>query len=75
MAVLVALSVVERATPVAAASRPPKFDYQLHTLDNGLSIILNEDLFDTHRPRVTVYDVGSKTSQGGAPGLRTSSST
>ena len=69
MAVLVALSVVERATPVAAASRPPKFDYQLHTLDNGLSIILNED-HSTPIVHVSLwYHVGSKDEPRGRTGF------
>ena len=43
LALVFALTLIDRSVPVSAASRPPKFDYQLHTLDNGLSVILNED--------------------------------
>jgi zinc protease len=53
----------------AAAIRPPKLDYQLHTLPNGLTVVLLED---HSTPIVHVqlwYHVGSKNEKPGRTGF------
>jgi len=56
-------------TPVQAAVRPPKLDYQIATLPNGLRVILSED-HSTPIVHVSVwYHVGSKNERTGRTGF------
>ena len=56
-------------TPVQAAVRPPKLQYQITTLPNGLRVILSED-HSTPIVHVSVwYHVGSKNERAGRTGF------
>jgi zinc protease len=56
-------------TPVQAAVRPPKLQYQIATLPNGLRVILSED-HSTPIVHVSVwYHVGSKNERAGRTGF------
>ena len=56
-------------TPVEAAVRPPKLQYQIATLGNGLRVILSED-HSTPIVHVSVwYHVGSKNEREGRTGF------
>src|SRR5215216_4884479 len=56
-------------TPLHAAVRPPKLQYQLTTLPNGLRVILSED-HSTPIVHVSVwYHVGSKNERAGRTGF------
>jgi zinc protease len=67
LAVIIAASVA--LTPVQAAVRPPKLDYQIATLPNGLRVILSED-HSTPIVHVAVwYHVGSKNERAGRTGF------
>ena len=56
-------------TPVQAAVRPPKLQYQIATLPNGLRVILSED-HSTPIVHVSVwYHVGSKNEREGRTGF------
>jgi zinc protease len=64
----VALMVAVRA-PLEAAVRPPKLQYQITTLPNGLRVILSED-HSTPIVHVSVwYHVGSKNERPGRTGF------
>ena len=55
--------------PLSAAVRPPKLQYQLHTLPNGLRVIFSED-HSTPIAHVAVwYHVGSKNERPGRTGF------
>jgi zinc protease len=71
VAVFVAVSAVAAVslTPVSAAVRPPKLQYQITTLPNGLRLILSED-HSTPIVHVSVwYHVGSKNERPGRTGF------
>src|ERR687892_478602 len=54
---------------ISAANRPPKFEYRLSTLSNGLTVVLSED---HSTPIVHVqlwYHVGSKNERPGRTGF------
>ncbi|MET0214302.1 MAG: pitrilysin family protein, partial [Vicinamibacterales bacterium] len=71
VAVFVAISAVAAVslTPVSAAVRPPKLQYQITTLPNGLRLILSED-HSTPIVHVSVwYHVGSKNERPGRTGF------
>ena len=71
VAVFVAISAVAAVslTPVSAAVRPPKLQYQITTLPNGLRVILSED-HSTPIVHVSVwYHVGSKNERPGRTGF------
>src|SRR5687768_5593863 len=56
-------------TPVQAAVRPPKLQYEIATLPNGLRLILSED-HSTPIVHVSVtYHVGSKNERAGRTGF------
>ncbi len=57
------------STPVETAVRPPKLEYQLHTLDNGLTVILSEDHSTPIVHVQLVYQVGSKNERPGRTGF------
>ncbi|MGE0702933.1 MAG: M16 family metallopeptidase [Vicinamibacterales bacterium] len=57
------------SVPTSAAVRPPKFEYELFTLPNGLTVVLSED---HSTPIVHVqlsYHVGSKNEKPGRTGF------
>jgi len=71
LAACVAVSVVAAValTPVRAAVRPPKLQYETTTLPNGLRVILSED-HSTPIVHVSVwYHVGSKNERVGRTGF------
>ena len=66
--VLVTLAVVGAVT-LDGAVRPPKFDYQITTLDNGLTVILSEDHSTPIVHLQLWYHVGSKNEPPGRTGF------
>jgi zinc protease len=57
------------AQPLLAASRPPKLQYEITTLPNGLTVVLSED-HSTPIVHVSVtYHVGSKNERPGRTGF------
>jgi zinc protease len=71
LAASLATSLVAAAalTPISAAVRPPKLQYQIATLPNGLRVILSED-HSTPIVHVSVwYHVGSKNERPGRTGF------
>ena len=67
--VVVALTVLELSSTLHGAVRPPKFAYNISTLDNGLTVILSED-HSTPITHVEVwYRVGSKNEPPGRTGF------
>jgi zinc protease len=67
-AVFVGVLVME-LSPLDAAVRPPKLQYQMSTLPNGLRVILSED-HSTPIVHVSVwYHVGSKNERAGRTGF------
>src|SRR3954471_5088265 len=68
--VLVAGGVLTVSTqPAAAASRPPKLQYQISTLPNGLTVVLSEDHSTPIIHLQLVYHVGSKNEKPGRTGF------
>ena len=63
------LGVFVASVSVETAVRPPKFDYELHTLDNGLTVILSEDHSTPIVHLQLVYKVGSKNERPGRTGF------
>ena len=55
--------------PALAASRPPKLQYQITTLPNGLTVVLSEDHSTPIVHVQLVYHVGSKNEQPGRTGF------
>src|SRR6059058_902484 len=53
----------------SAASRPPKFQYQISTLPNGLTVVLEEDHSTPIVHLQVVYHVGSKNERPGRTGF------
>src|SRR6267378_171359 len=69
-AALVAAGVIDTATlPSSAASRPPKLQYQITTLPNGLTVVLSEDHSTPIVHLQLVYHVGSKNEKPGRTGF------
>ena len=71
LAACLAVSIVASValTPMQAAVRPPKLQYQITTLPNGLRVILSED-HSTPIVHVSVwYHVGSKNERAGRIGF------
>ncbi len=64
----VAGMVVFSAT-VETAVRPPKFEYEIHKLDNGLTVVLSEDHSTPIVRSELVYHVGSKNERPGRTGF------
>ena len=56
------------AVPAPAATRPPKFDYKLVTLDNGLNVVLLEDHSTPIVHLQLWYHVGSRDERKGRTG-------
>src|SRR5687767_9451946 len=66
---VLALALVVAVRPLIAAVKPPKLQYQLLTLPNGLRVILSED-HSTPIAHVAVwYHVGSKNERPGRTGF------
>ena len=63
------VGVVVTSTTVETAVRPPRLEYQLHTLDNGLTVILSEDHSTPIVHLHLVYRVGSKNERPGRTGF------
>ena len=66
---LVLAIAIAALAPLDAAVRPPKFDFRIITLDNGLTVILSED---HSTPIVNLqmwYHVGSKDERAGRTGF------
>src|SRR5436309_15915314 len=57
------------AQPALAASRPPKFQYQITTLPNGLTVVLSEDHSTPIVHLNLTYHVGSKNERPGRTGF------
>jgi zinc protease len=55
--------------PSSAASRPPKFQYQISTLPNGLTVVLSEDHSTPIVHANLAYHVGSKNEKTGRTGF------
>src|SRR6187397_3505642 len=69
LAAIAAGFVVIALSPLNAAVRPPKLQYQISTLPNGLKVILSED-HSTPIVHVSVwYHVGSKNERPGRTGF------
>jgi zinc protease len=67
--VLIAAGAAVALTPVQAAVRPPKLQYQMTTLPNGLRVILSEDHSTPIVHVSVVYHVGSKNERQGRTGF------
>src|SRR5467141_3453188 len=61
--------IVAATQPSSAASRPPKFQYQITTLPNGLTVVLTEDHSTPILHLQLVYHVGSKNEKAGRTGF------
>src|SRR5437016_6451471 len=68
-AVAAALLVMAAATSPSAASRPPKLQYQMTTLPNGLTVVLSEDHSTPIVHLQLWYHVGSKNERAGRTGF------
>jgi zinc protease len=69
-AALLAGGVITASTqPSSAASRPPKLQYQITTLPNGLTVVLSEDHSTPIVHLQLVYHVGSKNEKPGRTGF------
>src|SRR5258707_8733269 len=69
-AVLLTGGLLSAATqPALAASRPPKLQYEITTLPNGLTVVLSEDHSTPIVHVQLVYHVGSKNQRPGRPGF------
>src|SRR5580765_5055717 len=69
-AVLMVGGAITAATqPSSAASRPPKLQYQITTLPNGLTVVLSEDHSTPIVHLQLVYHVGSKNEKPGRTGF------
>src|SRR5882724_10587091 len=67
--VVAALTIVATTQPSSAAVRPPKLQYQITTLANGLTLILSEDHSVPIVHLQLVYHVGSKNEKPGRTGF------
>jgi zinc protease len=68
-AALVGVFVYAASQPSSAASRPPKFQYQISTLPNGLTVVLSEDHSTPIVHLNLAYHVGSKNERPGRTGF------
>src|SRR3954468_21546058 len=69
-ATLLAAGLFSAATePALAASRPPKLQYEITTLPNGLTVVLSEDHSTPIVHVQLVYHVGSKNERAGRTGF------
>src|SRR6187200_1560967 len=63
------LAIVGLAVPSPAAVRPPKLQYRISTLPNGLTVVLSEDHSTPIVHLQLVYHVGSKNEKPGRTGF------
>src|SRR5919204_6660121 len=68
-AALAAGAVVAAVATLAAAVRPPKLEYQISTLPNGLTVVLEEDHSVPIVHLNLTYHVGSKNEKPGRTGF------
>src|SRR3954466_10124048 len=68
-AVLAGGLVIAASQATSAASRPPKLQYQITTLPNGLTVVLSEDHSTPIVHLQLVYHVGSKNERPGRTGF------
>jgi zinc protease len=68
-AALAALALLVAAAPLVAAVRPPKLQYDISTLPNGLTIVLEEDHSTPIVHLNLTYHVGSKNEKPGRTGF------
>jgi zinc protease len=68
-AALTALALLVAAAPLVAAVRPPKLQYDISTLPNGLTIVLEEDHSTPIVHLNLTYHVGSKNEKPGRTGF------
>src|SRR5437667_9858550 len=68
-AALVGAVVVAAVQHPSAASRPPKFQYQISTLPNGMTLVLSEDHSTPIVHLNLTYHVGSKNEKAGRTGF------
>jgi zinc protease len=68
-ALMVGGVVTASTQPSSAASRPPKLQYQITTLPNGLTVVLSEDHSTPIVHLQLVYHVGSKNEKPGRTGF------
>src|SRR3954469_427287 len=68
-AVLAGRLVIAASQATSAASRPPKLQYQITTLPNGLTVVLSEDHSTPIVHLQLVYHVGSKNEKPGRTGF------
>ncbi|MBZ5557819.1 MAG: insulinase family protein [Acidobacteriia bacterium] len=67
--VVAALAIVAATQPSSAAVRPPKLQYQITTLPNGLTLVLSEDHSVPIVHLQLTYHVGSKNEKPGRTGF------
>src|SRR5262252_3153027 len=68
-AVLAACALLAAAAPLVAAVRPPKLQYEITTLPNGLTVVLEEDHSTPIVHLNVTYHVGSKNEKPGRTGF------
>src|SRR5262249_50261234 len=66
---LAACALLAAAAPLVAAVRPPKLQYEITTLPNGLAIVLEEDHSTPIVHENLTYHVGSKNEKAGRTGF------
>ena len=69
VSILVVTLAIVGSVSLGGAVRPPKFDYQITTLDNGLTVILSEDHSTPIVNFQLWYHVGSKNEPPGRTGF------
>jgi zinc protease len=68
-ALMVGGVIIAATQPSSAASRPPKLQYEITTLPNGLTVVLSEDHSTPIVHLQLVYHVGSKNEKAGRTGF------
>jgi zinc protease len=68
-AAVLTAGVLTAVPPLFAASRPPKLQYEITTLPNGLTVVLSEDHSTPIVHVQLVYHVGSKNERAGRTGF------
>jgi len=68
-AALTACALLTAIAPIAAAVRPPKLQYEISTLPNGLTVVLEEDHSTPIVHLNLTYHVGSKNEKRGRTGF------
>ena len=68
-AAVAACALLAAAAPLVAAVRPPKLQYEISTLPNGLTVVLEEDHSTPIVHLNLTYHVGSKNEKAGRTGF------